>query len=804
MRLTPLLLAAWLATAAIAAEPTPTIEQKTEGLTRTEGFLPFYWDAKAGKVWLEIGRFDEDLLYVEWLSRGLGYNPIGLDRAQLGQTAVVRFRRIGPKIFLEEPNQRYRALTDDADERRAVAESFASSVLWGFSIAAETGGRVLVDATPFLLRDSHDVIGTLKSSSEGDYKLDEGRSTPVPERTKGFPKNTELEAMLSFTGTRPGRGVRETTPTPEAVTLYAHHSFVEAPGPGYEPRQFDPRAGVGSITFADYASPLDQPLEKRWIRRHRLAKKDPSAAVSEAVEPIVYYLDRGAPEPVRSALLDGARWWNQAFEAAGYKDAFRVELLPEDADPLDVRYNVINWVHRSTRGWSYGASVTDPRTGEIVKGVVSLGSLRVRQDRLLFEGLIPQYACAQAAGPAAEALAAATGGEAVTTALARIRQLSAHEVGHTLGFPHNYAASSYDRGSVMDYPAPRVKITPDEQLDLSDAYGVGIGEWDKMTVRYAYSDFAPGADEAAELEKILAESQRRGLLFITDADARPLGAPHPLASLWDEGTDPVAELDLTMQVRRLALEKFSEASVPEGTPLSELELTLTPLYLHHRYQVEAAAKSLAGMEFSFAVRGGGAPPVRIVPPAKQRAALEALLRTLDPRELVLPDRLLAILPPAAFGYPDRRETFESREGRMFDPLAAAAVAADVTLSAILGTDRAARLVDFHARDAEQPSLDEVIDALMRRLWSAEAPADPREQAVRREAGYVLLDRLMDLADDPAAPPEVRTIAEAGLAKWESSYGEAWPTVERFLRRPSREAARPRLLPAPPGSPIGAR
>ena len=806
MRWTIPLLAFAVAGAALAAEPTPTVEEKTAGMTRTDGFFPFYWDDAEGKVWLEIDRFDEEFLYVEWLSRGLGYNPIGLDRAQLGATAVVRFRRIGPKVLLEEPNQRYRALTEDPGERRAVEESFAASVLWGAKVAAETDGRVLVDATPFLLRDSHDVIGRLKRSDEGEYRLDLDRSALVRERTKGFQKNSEFEAMLTFAGSRPGRGVRETAPTPEAVTLYVHHSFIEAPPPGYEPRRFDPRAGVGAVTFADYAAPLDEPLEKRWIRRHRLEKKNPRAAVSEPVEPIVYYLDRGAPEPVRSALLEGARWWNQAFEAAGYRDAFQVELLPEGADPLDIRYNVINWVHRSTRGWSYGASVTDPRTGEIVKGVVSLGSLRVRQDRMLFEGLIPRFACAQSAGPAAEALAALSpDASAVDVALARIRQLSAHEVGHTLGFPHNYAASSYGRESVMDYPPPRVKITAEEELDLSEAYDAGIGEWDKMTVRYAYSDFPPGADETAELEKILDESRERGLLFITDADARPLGALHPLASLWDDGEDPVAELDHVMRVRRLALEKLGESSIPQGMPLSELELTLTPLYLHHRYQVEATAKSLGGMYFSYAVRGGGEGPNRIVPAERQRAALAALLRTLEPRELLLPERILEIVPPPAYGYPDRRETVQSRAGRMFDPAAAAAVAADIALAAILEPTRLQRLADFHARDPELPGPEELVNALFRQLWYGSTPVDPRERAVRQEAGLAMVERLMELADDPGLSHSLRIQIERLLESKtrDARLEHVRQSIDRFLERPHREAVRPERLPAPPGSPIGA-
>ncbi len=697
----PILLV-WLAGAAPAA--LPSIEDQTADMTAYDGFIPFYWDAASGKIWLKIARFDEDFIYVNWLSRGLGSNPVGLDRGQLGDTRIVRFERIGPKVLLKQPNLRYRALTNDPNERRAVEESFAESVLWGAKIEAESGSAVLVDATDFLLRDAHGVVQQLKDAGQGDFKLDSNRSAFVLDRTKAFPQNSEFEALLTFESASPGRRVIETTPTPGAVTLHLHHSFVAAPPPGYKPREFDPRSGSFGIEFADYATPIDQPLEKRWINRHRLAKKDPSAAISDPVEPIVYYLDPGAPEPVRSALLEGARWWNQAFEAAGYRNAFQVEMLPDGADPLDVRYNVINWVHRSTRGWSYGGSVADPRTGEVLKGVVTLGSLRVRQDRLLFEGLEPRFpdmaSCAAGAGPTPEALAAVAGDFGpVDVSLARLRQLAAHEVGHTLGFSHNFAASSYNRGSVMDYPAPLVKITAGGDLDLSDAYDVNIGEWDKIAVRYAYSDFPAGTDEKAELDKIVHEGIDKGYLFISDADSRPLGAPHPLSSLWDNGSDPVAALEHTMQVRKIALEKFGEQSIAVGRPMSDLALTLAPLYLHHRYQVEATAKSVGGFMFSYAVRGDGRTPVEAVPADRQRAALEAVLATLSVEALTLPPRLLELIPPPAHGYDPNEEALPSRAGRGFDPLAAARVAAQITVAALLEPTRADRLEEFHARDA---------------------------------------------------------------------------------------------------------
>ena len=540
----------------------PSIASKTAGLVAMDGFVPLYWDEAEGKLWLEVPALDTELLYVHSLAAGIGSNDIGLDRNQLGSTRVVRFERVGRKIFLVEPNQEYRALSDNAAEVASVEDAFARSILWGFTAVAETDGRVLVDATDFVLRDVHGVADQLRQGRQGTYRLDRSRSAVHLPRTRAFPRNSEIEVILTFEGEPTGGFIRSVTPTASAVTVRQRHSFVASPPPGYEPREADPRAGFFGVTFQDYAAPLGEPMTRRWIARHRLEKRDPSAAMSEPVEPIVYYLDPGVPEPVRSALLEGARWWNQAFEAAGYRNAFRVEVLPDTADPLDVRYNVINWVHRSTRGWSYGSSVTDPRTGEILKGHVLLGSLRVRQDYLIAEGLLSPYETGREVPPELEAMA-----------LARIRQLSAHEVGHTLGISHNYIASTADRASVMDYPHPVARLTADGRIDLSDAYAEGIGEWDKMAVRYGYADFPAGTDEDAALEAILDEAESRGLRFLSDQDARPTGSAHPEAHLWDNGTDAAAELRRMMAVRRAALDRFGERAIRADRPLATLEET---------------------------------------------------------------------------------------------------------------------------------------------------------------------------------------------------------------------------------------
>jgi hypothetical protein len=801
--------------------PLPTIASKVEKLQKIAGYMPLYWQPSSGKLFMEIGRFKEEMLYQVSLPAGLGSNPVGLDRGQLGDSSVVTFERIGPKVLMTQPNYSYRAISSDDAERRAVRDSFAQSVLWGFKVEAEEDGRVLVDATSFFMRDAHGVVERLRQAKQGSYKLDDSRSALYLPRTKGFPKNTEIETTLTFTTDgEAGRYVRETTPSPGAVTLREHHSFVELPDLKYTPRPLDPRAPSFGVEFYDYASPINEPVEKRWIQRFRLQKKDPNAAVSEAVTPIVYYVDNGAPEPIRSALVEGASWWNQAFEAAGFRNAFQVKVLPADADPMDARYNVINWVHRSTRGWSYGGSITDPRTGEIIKGNVTLGSLRVRQDFTLGDGFVPQFAgsaCLADMSPEPDYLAAldpAT--DATAMSLARIRQLAAHETGHTLGFEHNFAASSYGRASVMDYPAPWVEIK-DGKLDLSNAYATGIGEFDKFAVTFAYSQFAPGINEQAALETILEDGVARGMLFIQDTDARPLGSAQPLASLWDNGSDPIATLRHELEVRRIGLAAFGLNTIPIGTPLSELQLKLLPLYLHHRYQAIAASKSIGGVYFTYAVRTAGGPnPARIaevVSAARQKAALQALLDTLSVETLRIPERIVKLIPPTAFGYGGgTAERFETRTGPTFDPIGAAAIAADLSVTALLQPQRAARTIEQHGRDAAVPGFGEIVSALVQRTWGAAQAADGYGQAIQESVQGVVVQRLMDLAADAQASALVRAQASAGLRRVKTMAASmatahaaaAREDITRFLSRPADTYKKTEPLPTPPGEPIGGR
>jgi hypothetical protein len=750
---------------------TPTIAEKTAGTLKFAGYFNLYWDAKQGKLWLEIDKWNAEFLYQSGLPAGIGSNDIGLDRGQLGETRIVRFERSGPKILLIQENLNYRAVSNDADERRAVHDSFAESALWGFTVAAEEKDHALVDATDFFLHDAHGVPEALRRAKQGAYHLDASRCAIYLPQTKNFPLNTEVESTLTFVGDDPGAWVRQVTPSPGAITVREHHSFVQLPPPGYKPRIYDPRSSFFGISYMDYATPISEPIVKRLTARHRLEKKDPSAAVSEPVRPIVYYVDRGAPEPIRSALLEGARWWNQAFEAAGYKNAFSVELLPEGADSMDLRYNVIQWVHRATRGWSYGAGVIDPRTGEIIKGHVTLGSLRVRQDYLIAEGLLAPYEKGEPVSPKMQGMA-----------LARLRQLAAHEVGHTLGLEHNYSASTVNRSSVMDYPPPYVKLSANGTIDLSEAYATGIGEWDKVSIAFGYQDFAPGTDESAALNKILMDAFGRGLRYLTDQDARPAGSSSSVAHLWDSGANAVDELNRLMQVRAAALKRFGENNIREGAPLATLEDVLVPVYMLHRYQVEAASKLVGGMNYTFALRGDGQTPTQIVAPAEQRGALAAVIATLKPEVLALPESLLRIIPPRPPDYERGREHFKTHTSPAFDALAPAEAAAQHTLRFLFNPERAARLVEFHARNAESPGLEEVLEAIVAATWKTPHGDGLRGQIANAVDMVVLYD-LMALAANDRASDQVRAIARFKLYEL-----DRWLDAQMVSRQPILEPA----------------
>ncbi|MCJ7583034.1 MAG: zinc-dependent metalloprotease [Candidatus Aminicenantes bacterium] len=797
-------LCAFILGSAVVHVQAQSFTEKLEKMDKYPGYFTFYWEESTGKILLEIDKLDVEFLYVNSLSAGLGSNDIGLDRSQLGGTQIVKFHRIGPKILLISPNYSFRATSDSAAERKAVDDGFARSVIWGFQVDEDSGGRVYVDASTFFMQDTHDVIGTLRRSNQGNYRLDMTRSAFYLPNTKNFPKNTEVEALLTFTSDSPGGGVRGVSPDAGAITVRQHHSFIELPDDNYKPRMFDPRSNFSGISYMDFATPIDQPLLKRFTNRHRIFKKDPSAKISEPVEPIVYYIDNSAPEPILSALLEGASWWNQAFEAIGYKDAFLVKILPEGADPMDIRYNMVNWIHRSTRGWSYGSSVTDPRTGEILKGHVALGSQRIRQDFLIASGLIAEYEEGKDLDP-----------QIMELALARVRQLSAHEIGHTLGMGHNYAASVNDRASVMDYPHPLIKITGDGKLDLSDAYDVGIGKWDIVSINFGYQDFPKGVDEEKELNAILDNAFSSGLYFLAGQDAGESSA-HPLANVWDSGTDPVDELDRVMKIRAIALRNFTEKRIPIGAPMATLEEALVPTYLFHRYQVEAASSKLGGLYYNHTLRGDTQKSPFIVPADEQRQALDSLLNTISPENLAIDEKLLSIIPPRPPGYRENRELFPGYTGSTFDPLAAAESAANLTIGLILHPQRASRMVDYHSRDKNIPGLSEVLDRLIQSTWKSQAKQGALAE-IQRVVNNVVMLNVMRLAVEESALPQVRAIAFLkleDLKNWlikdyyavddkdqKAHFFYAASQIKMFLENPSQmQLTLPRS--SPPGAPIG--
>lgn len=792
----------------VLGQDLPSISEKTKGLDQEKGYFTYYWDKSSGKILLEIDKLDTEFLYVNSLTAGIGSNDIGLDRNQLGDDRIVYFERRGPKVLMVQPNYSYRAITSNKKERQSVSDAFAKSVLWGFKVVAEEDGRVLVDITDFLLRDAHGVSETLKRNNEGNFSVDESRSALYKEATMNFPKNTEFEAILTFTGSNPGRQVRSVTPTSDAITVRQHHSFVKLPDDNFEPRKFDPRAGYFGISYKDYSTPVGKPITKRFITKHRLKKKNPEAKMSEPVEPIVYYLDPGTPEPIRSALLKGASWWNQAFRAAGYKNAFRVEMLPDSANPMDVRYNMINWVHRSTRGWSYGSSVVDPRTGEIIKGHVLLGSLRVRQDYLIAEGLLSPYK----KGKTYEG-----NSPMLEMALARIRQLAAHEVGHTLGLAHNFAASTNNRASVMDYPAPKVNITADSTLDLSNAYDTGIGEWDKVAITYGYKDLRGLPSEEAALNNIVENAIDRGLLFISDADARPEGGAHPKAHLWDNGKNAVKQLHHIMDVRDIALQNFSESNIPPGTPMAKLEDVLVPIYLYHRYQIEGTVKLIGGLDYSYKLRGDSQAGPERVPDSTQRAALDAMLYTLSPEALDMPDRIVELIPPRPLGFSNTRELFNSHTDPAFDPLGAAETAASMSAKLLFNTNRAARLLDAEARDSSNLGLGDMLDKVIEKTWQQQV-LKGYKGAIQNTVNHVVLFQMMNLAANEDASSQVRAITNLKLEKlreWMRAEAEnrakgeqrkasllyGYRTLQQFKDKAEMFMPSPALSP-PPGSPIG--
>ena len=695
--------------------------------TDYEGFMNFSYNNDSGKIILEINKLDSEFMYINSLSRGVGNNDLGLDRGQLGDSRVVYFTKRGNKILLIQPNLRYVSNSSNYLENKAVKEAFARSVLFGFDIIEKTKDSYKIDITSFLIRDAHGVSQRLRYSNSGSYTLNKSMSAIDLDRTKAFPKNIEFDVLLTFTGNPSGNLVRSVTPTASNLTVNQHHSFVELPDNNYKKRKFDPRSGSNPFIVYDYSTPIDDKLEQRFIVRHRLNKKYPKQEISEPVEPIVYYIDNGTPEPVKSALIEGGNWWNQAFESAGYKDAFRIEVLPEDADPMDVRYNLIQWIHRSTRGWSYGASIVDPRTGEIIKGQVSLGSLRVRQDYMILSGLIDNPNDIENKSLIKK------------TSLDRIRQLSAHEIGHTLGFAHNYISSANNRSSVMDYPHPKIDIV-NGNINIDNAYSKNIGDWDKVSVRYAYTDFQENENEDVKLNDIIEEAVNKGLYFLSDSDSRPVGSANPFSHLWDNGEFPYKELDKLLKVRDLALKNIDLDNLVDGEPYDRIEDILVPIYMLHRYQIESAAKAIGGVDYLYFVKNKNNDKVKFVDSKLQKESLKSLLNVLNPKNLVLPTNLIQILSPRSFRNPRTRENFESNTGVTFDYINASSSIINHTLTFLMNPERINRIYQQNMFGENILMLDDYLTIISNSIFSNKRMS-PYESSINKNTSSLFLDHL---------------------------------------------------------------
>ena len=783
------LLAACSTTKTTIAPKVDPFTKATKGAIAKDGFIKTWWNDDKGRLMLSVDDVDKEFLYINYLAHGLGSNDIGLDRGQIGDSRIVKFVKAGDKLLLMQPNMKFRGSSSNEEEVASIKQAFASSVLWGFPILGKKGSGYLIDITDFIKRDAHGVSTRLKNNKQGNFKLDKTRSAIMPSDILNFPNNTEVEAIVTFTGEAKGSYLRSVVASNNEFSLKTHHSFVGLPDDNYTPRKFDPRSGFFAMDFYDYSSPIGEPLKKRYAPRHRLKKITPGPEKSKAVEPIIYYLDRGTPEPVKTALLEGAAWWNQAFEAAGYIDAFQIKMLPPDAHMLDSRYNVIQWVHRSTRGWSYGSTIQDPRTGEIIKGHVSLGSLRVRQDFLIAQGLVKAYREGKEVDE-----------KLLEMSLMRLRQLSAHEVGHTLGLAHNFAASTDGRTSVMDYPYPFLQLNDQGQLDISAAYKDNvIGEWDKRSIMYGYSEFE---NEEEGLKKILEENRVLGLQFISDRDARPFSGAHPNAHLWDNGKDFIVELERILSVREKSMENFGLENLAPGLPLASLEEVLVPVYYAHRFQIEAVAKLIGGVHYEYSVKDQTYDNPSPVAAAVQENALSTLVKTLQSESLTIPQHILEMIPPKPLGYSRSRESFPSKTGPVLDPLAAAQGLVDQTFALVLNPERLNRIYLQQSSGASTLTIVNLVNAFWQN--SAAGKTDPMNQLVRQR----LVDHLLlaiknnKLHDGPKA--ECLAAAQQilnSLNKANAQENFIAFKMNKFFEAPMKWESTP-VVKMPDGSPIG--
>ena len=772
--------------------------------TASDHILPIRHDAATGRVLLTIPRMGEEMLYLNTLATGLGTTAASLDRGQTGGSALVRFERRGPRVLLVQPNPGFRAVTTDTLVQRTVEESFTRSIMASFQVQSEGPAGTVVDATDFFLSDMYGISSRLRSAGMGNLRIDANRSYIDGARTASFPENTEVRAVLTYITEEPAGGLNRMAPDGRWVTFEQQHSFVKLPDPPLAIRPFDPRSGMFSYSFFDFAQGFDSDYRQRGTARWRLEPRDTAAylrgELTEPVKPIIYYLDPGIPEPYRTAYFEGGRWWNSMFEAAGWRNAFRVEPLPEGVDPMDSRYPVIYAVHRTERGPSVGPSFRDPRTGEIVGTVIRMDSYRSLVDHDIYMGLLP---AAQAGGLQLSA---------EQFAMARRRQHTAHEIGHTLGIAHNFIAATPGRASVMDYPYPLIELDAQGRLDISRAYAPGGGAHDTLAIRYAYTWYPNAQAERAGLQQIVREAEARGLRFVADAHAGATGSI-PAATQWIEGDDMLSALDRTMAVRRLLLQHFDERAAQPGEPLAVLNRRLSHVYLHHRYAVAGATKYVGGMDFGYALAGEATTPTRTIPAAEQRQALQSIATTLRPAELRLPDRIVSLIPPVPYGFDGDLTAIPSPAGTAFDPVNLAHSFAQEVVDGLLHPVRANRVAVQSARDPQQLSLNDVITALVNATWATPEPArspNALDAPLRRVAQRAVLDGILDLAGARNATPDVRAVAEqhlqqllqrvsaapAGSAEERAHRATARRDIERYFRGEDDRAARPRPSPIP--------
>ncbi|MBP6299976.1 MAG: zinc-dependent metalloprotease [Arenimonas sp.] len=756
-------------------------------------------DKASGKVQLDISRLNQPFLMVATLENAIGSNDIGLDRAANGDPLLVEFRREGKRAFLIQRNTRFIAKSNDPDEVKAVRDAFAEAVLWAGDIStnANKPGAQLIDFNSLMLNDFVGVSNRLNQTKQGSYSLNRDRSAVISEACNSFPSNAECSALLTFTGSGEGNYVKQVAADASALTVTQRISLLRLPGAGFTPRAYHPASGGYSLGYFDFAQSISNNLDVRLQPRFRLEKTDPNAARSTVVKPIVFYLDRGTPEPIRSALLEGANWWSAAFDAAGFIGGFRAEIAPPGMDMSDARYNTITWTHRATRGWSYGGGLIDPRTGEIIKGYVNLGSQRVRQDLLIAEGLLAPYR----PGASPDLLT-----EAQQMALSRLKQLAAHEVGHALGFAHNFAASRTATGSVLDYPHPQMSIDSQGQIQMKQAYDVGLGEWDKFVVAHAYGSFAPN-QEAAELAKLRADIKAKGYTYISDADARSSGDASEQGVLWDIPGDALTGLQKLLEVRRLALNNFAAGALPPNRQTGEAERRLVPIYLLHRYQAEGVIRLIGGVNYAYGLIGDSNLETTRVDARTQQQALAATKSLLSYETLSIPASVLKVMSPPSNEFERGPEYFGTQMAPVFDPLQAVEAASALVAKFSFDAERLNRLAWQHEQDANIPSVANLFDTLLTQQWQ-EKPSSDSQTLVLNTRNWVLLDAALLTLDGgklhPAVASQWRT-AMANLAKQlesskQSSSQDAGRYINRYLRDPSSVKLRP-LANIPPGAPI---